>query len=189
MSSCSNFYLFSGVNGDINLLFSIYNNLRSMLESRNYNVEKDMKEYNDVESFRKLVDEDDNEVEIPLAAAVALATHRRKLSFVGWPIFMDAASVTALMAHPDCDLGPYRPRRFELPDGKKIYFWEIQPEGHMARISHGVVGGETKQSLKELSQNYWIRRDQIDKLLKERFEKGFTEVAVKKPVPTGNPSQ
>ena len=131
--------------------------------------------------------EDDNEVEIPLAAAVALATHRRKLSFVGWPIFMDAASVTALMAHPDCDLGPYRPHRFERPDGKKIYSWEIQPEGHMARISHGVVGGETKQSLKELSQNYWIRRDQIDKLLKERFEKGFTEVAVKKPVLTGNP--
>ncbi len=53
MSSCSNFYLFSGVNGDINLLFTIYNNLRSMLEARNYNVEKDMKEYTDVESFRK----------------------------------------------------------------------------------------------------------------------------------------
>ena len=53
MSNCSNFYLFSGINGDINLLFTIYTNLLSMLDDRNYNVEKYIKEYPDVESFRK----------------------------------------------------------------------------------------------------------------------------------------
>ena len=119
---------------------------------------------------------------IPLAAAVALAKHRHKLTFVGPGFCMEAASVAALMTHPDCDLGCYRPRRFERPDGKGIRFWEVQPEGHMARISHGVVGGAAKQSLKKLSRYSGSRREQVAKLVGERFENGFTEVAFKKGV-------
>ena len=95
---------------------------------------------------------------------------------------MEAASVAALMTHPDCDLGCYRPRRFERPDGKGIRFWEVQPEGHMARISHGVVGGAAKQSLKKLSRYSGSRREQVAKLVGERFENGFTEVAFQKAV-------
>ena len=123
-----------------------------------------------------------DELSIPLAAAVALAKHRHKLTFVGPAFFIEAASIAALMTHPDCDLGPYRPRRFERPDGKGIRFWEVQPEGHMARISHGVVGGAAKQSLKKLSERTPTRRDQLAKLLRERFENGFTEVAFQKAV-------
>ncbi len=122
------------------------------------------------------------ELSIPLAAAVALAKHRHKLTFGGSAFCMDAASVAALMTHPDCDLGPYRPRRFERPEGKGIRFWEVQPEGHMARISHGVVGGAAKQSLKKLSESTWTRRDQLAKLLQERREGGYTEVAFQKGV-------
>ena len=123
-----------------------------------------------------------DELSIPLAAAVALAKHRHKLTFVGPAFFIEAASIAALMTHPDCDLGPYRPRRFERPDGKGIRFWEVQPEGRMARISHGVVGGAAKQSLKKLSESTSTRRDQLANLLQERREGGYTEVAFQKGV-------
>lgn len=133
-----------------------------------------------VELLMDSTDEYGCELSIPLAAAVALAKHRHKLTFTGDGFSMEAASIAALMTHPDCDLGPYRPRRFERPEGKGIRFWEVQTEGHMARISHGVVGGAAKQSLKKLSESTWTRRNQLAKLLQERQEGGFTEIAFKK---------
>jgi DNA-directed RNA polymerase I, II, and III subunit RPABC1 len=52
MSDCQNFYLYSGLKGDINLLYTIYTNLYDMLKDRNYDISK-MKMYNTIDEFKK----------------------------------------------------------------------------------------------------------------------------------------